>query len=285
MTKAERRETMNRRQFLAGISASAWLAATHASGSRGAVRGRSDTSAAKNGSGRIQSLRLETAAPLSEMKAYYRDLLELEILGEDASELTVRAGETRITFVAAAPSEVGAPFYHFAFNIPENKLLAARSWQRERTPLIAPYANLRDPQYPDDVVHFANWNAHSVFFWDPAGNLLEHIARHDLRSSADGSFRSSDILYASEIGLIADDVPAMARDVAGTFGLLPYRGASEQFTAVGDELGLLLVMKRGRNLGFDEGRPAGVFATAVTLRGVEPARYAAPDLPFRISSD
>ncbi len=275
---------LSRRQFLTGASLSAWLAATHSFASSGASPGVPNASVGQGGGARIRSLRLDTAAPLSEMKAYYGDLLGLGILGEGSNELTIKAGETPITFVTAGPGREGAPFYHFAFNIPENKILAARAWQRERTPLIPPYARLRDPQYPDDVVHFTSWNAHSVFFWDPAGNLLEYIARHDLQNSADGPFASSDILYASEIGLIADDVPGMAEDLQETFGLAPYRRGSHQFTAIGDELGLLLVMKRGRVLGFDEGRPADVFTTAAALRGATTAQYTAPGLPYQISS-
>lgn len=275
---------LSRRQFLAGASVSAWLAATHVPAIWGSGFGLPEASAGRVNGGTIRSLRLETTAPLSQLKGFYGDLLALEILKAGSGELTIKAGETRLTFVRVHRPDDAAPFYHFAFNIPENKLLAAREWQLRRTPLIPPYANLRDPQYPGDIVHFANWNAHSVFFWDPAGNLLELIARHDLNNAAKGPFGSSDILYVSEIALIADDVPTLARDLTETFALGQYRPGSDQFTAVGDELGLLLVMRRGRNLGFDQGRPAGVFPTAVSLRGATPGRYTAPGFPFEVSS-
>ena len=280
---AEHDGMLDRRQFLAGASVAAWLSVTHAHGLGRAVPGRPDTSG-RGRVARIDRLRLETAAPLSEMEEFYGRLLGLDVMDEGSAGLSIEAGESRIQFVPAESGGVATPFYHFAFNIPENKLLLASEWQRQRTPLIAPDAGLRDPRFPDDVVHFANWNAHSVFFWDPGGNLVEHIARHDLQNAAAGPFTSRDILYASEIGLIADDVPALAGDLQKTFGLEAYRGGSDQFTAVGDEIGLLLVMKRGRNLGFGEGRPAGVFATAVTLRAARLATYSAPGFPFEISS-
>lgn len=279
----EKHGRLNRRQFLAGVSASAWLAATHASGVSGAALGPS-VSAGLDSTARIKSLRLHTAAPLAAMKNYYVDLLGLGVLEESPRELTIKAGETPITFVGIEPGTSGSPFYHFAFNIPQNKLLAAREWQKKRTALIPPYARLRDPQFPDDVVHFSSWNAHSIFFWDPAGNLLEYIARHDLQNSADGPFGSADILYASEIAFIVDDVPSLAADLKEAFGLGQYKRGSDQFTAIGDELGLLLVMKRGRILGFDEGRPAGVFATTAALRTAGTAQYMTPGFPYQVSS-
>lgn len=151
--------------------------------------------------------------------------------------------------------------------------------------MIPARENLRDPDYPDDVIAFRHWNAHSVFFWDPGGNIVEYIARHDLKNSARGPFSSEDILYASEIAFIVDDVRGTALDLRRAFELEQYRGGSERFTAVGDERGLLLVMKRGRNLGFTEPKPADCFATIARVQGAGPARYAFPDFPYEITSD
>lgn len=160
---AEHDGMLNRRQFLAGASVAAWLSATHAPGVGRAAPGWLDASG-RGRVARIARLRLETAAPLSQMGEFYGRLLGLDVLDEGSAGLSIEAGESQIHFVPAESGGVAAPFYHFAFNIPQNKLLAAREWQRQRTPLIAPDAGLRDPRFPDDVVHFVNWNAHSVFF-------------------------------------------------------------------------------------------------------------------------
>src|SRR5207249_7567926 len=130
------------------------------------------------------------------------------------------------------------PFYHFAFNIPENKVLAAHRWQKKRTPLLPIPKTLRDPGYPDEVVNY-HWNAHSIFFFDPSSNVVEYIARHDLKNGAPGGFASQDILYASEIGLIVDDVPATASKLKDIVVLNQDKGGSYQFTALGVERGLL----------------------------------------------
>jgi hypothetical protein len=232
----------------------------------------------------IKSLRLATAAPLADMKAFYHGLLGLQLIEEKKDSLTIAAGPTRLTFVAAA-GENGVPFYHFAFNIPENKIRAALAWQKERTPLIPIPERLRDPAFPADVVDYSYWNAHSIFFFDAAGNVVEYIARHDLDNGAGGAFDSRDILYASEIGLITDDVADLALKLKAVAGVKQYRGASDQFTALGDESGLLLVMKRGRVLSFDARtkKEAAIFQTAVTVRGAESTKFSVPGLPYEIT--
>jgi catechol 2,3-dioxygenase-like lactoylglutathione lyase family enzyme len=253
---------------------------------------------------RILALELLTAAPLAAMKTFYAGTLGLRVLEEKDDRLTIGAGQTRLAFVPAGSDgtsgpDAASPFYHVAFNIPENKILAARAWQLERSPLMPIPERLRDPAYPDDVVDFRHWNAHSVFFIDPGGNVVEYIARHDLRNAAPGPFGTADILYASEIAFVVDDVAATALSLRGLIGVEQYRGADERFTAIGDERGLLLIVKRGRTLNFhpdDPSKAARVFRTAATVkttaataataaaaRGTGLAAHAVPGFPYEIS--
>ncbi len=281
---------VDRRQFLRGASTSLALLAAHlAGGATAAQAGSARPSRPPGDAGqRLLELELLTAAPLAAMKQFYGTALGLKILADKADRLTVAGGGTPITFVSA-PAEPGSgkPFYHFAFNVPENKLLDARRWQLDRSPLIPMPPWLRDPAYPDDVANFSHWNAHSVFFLDPGGNVVEYIARHDLKNPAAGGFGPDDILYASEIGLIVDDVPAAALALReAVTGFRQYRGGDDQFTALGDERGLLLVMKRGRRLNFNQAsdeKAARVFRTRVRIRGTRPAKYEFPDRPYEIS--
>ncbi len=239
-----------------------------------------------NGPPLIQSLRLLTAAPFTKMKEFYHGLLGFPLLAEESKEITFRAGLTPITFVKATP-EQGQPFYHFAFNIPENKLLAARRWQLQRTSLIFTPPHLRDPKFPDDVRHFRNWNAHSLFFWDPADNLLEYIARHDLNNTASdpAMFSTKDILYASEIGFVVDDQPATATILNKDLGLQAYPKDTRDWWAMGDELGLLLCLPKYRNWGTppDRVKTFGVYPTQATIRGQKSMRYSIPDYPYDLS--
>lgn len=283
-------QRFDRRRFLRGAvqAAGTSLIALHAlpgwgqpSGAAGP--GDADESRDDGGAPRLLHLRLACAAPLAEMGAFYGRTLGLPVGEESAGRLTVTAGGTRITFEESG-DEGGEPFYHFAFNIPENKILAARDWQLRRTSLIPGTERLRHPDYPDDVIDYSHWNAHSIFFWDPAGNLVEYIARHDLDNAVGGDFGVDDILYASEIAFIVDDVATFAAEMEETFGLPQYRGASDQFHASGDEEGLLLTMNRGRNLGFGEGKPANVFPTAAQIRSKETGSHGQKGFPYEIES-
>ena len=273
----------DRRGFLARASACSALIAAHGGPPSWSPGWASSPDNRKKNSARILSLTLLTCAPLAKMKEFYHHVLGLPVLKETSDRLTIVAGETPITFERAEPA-AGEPFYHFAFNIPENKIVAARTWQKERTPLLPIPAHLRDPAYPHDVVDYRHWNAHSIFFFDPAGNVVEYIARHDLKNGAPGPFRSQEVLYVSEIGLIVDNVAAAVSKLKDVVGLRQYKGGSDQFPALGDEHGLLLVIKRGRVLSFDaaEKKAAAVFRTEAAVRGVKQTKYSFPDFPYEV---
>jgi hypothetical protein len=146
-------------------------------------------------------------------------------------------------------------------------------------------SRLRDPRYPEDVVDYSHWNAHSVFFFDPAQNVVEYIGRHDLKNAAPGPFSPDDILYASEIGVITDDVDATARVLKEAAGVGQYRGGDDHFRAIGDEHGLLLAMKRGRLISFDAKarKEVDVFRTAAVVRGERPRTYRPAQYPYEIT--
>ena len=231
---------------------------------------------------RIAECELITSAATDAMEAFYRDRLELAT-ERAPGRVVVTAGDTRITFVE--DRKAANPFYHFAFNIPENKIVAARAWQLQRSPLLPIPERNRASSLPPDIVDYSHWNAHSVFFLDPGGNVVEYIARHDLKNAADGPFRSSDILGTSEIALIVDDVPGTVTKLRPALALEQYRGSSDDFAALGDEEGLVLVMRRGRILNFNpatQEKAARVYPTVVRLRGADTARFVFEGFPYEI---
>jgi hypothetical protein len=95
-------------------------------------------------------------------------------------------------------------------------------------------------------VDFSHWNAHSIFFTDPAGNLVEYIARHALTNAAEGAFTVNDILYASEIAFIVNDVQASGKEMMQALNITEYQAGSGGFWPIGDEHGLLLIIRKGR---------------------------------------
>jgi catechol-2,3-dioxygenase len=207
---------------------------------------------------------------LPEVRAFYRDTLRFPIQEESVDSVTFQAGATSLTFVRT-PRKQSRPFYHFAFNIPENKLPSAREWLEERTPLATRGERV--------VFHFPDWNAHAIYFWDPGGNLGELIARHDLPNARGGAFTAGDILYASEIGLVVKDVPAAVRALQARLALPTYRDGSSVFEPLGDEHRLLIVVQEGRPW---MGRESAIFPTTATLQGAEEGRFSLSDHPYTV---
>ena len=233
---------MKRRKFIYSSAFASCLLAHNALGFSLSQSQNTKTSASQP---LIARLGLVTSCPINTLANFYGETLGLDIIYCSDLELSILAGKTIIDFHLTNVSP--APFYHFAFNIPENKIEQALLWQRTRTEIISTPRQLMDDNYSDDVRHFRHWNAHSIFFHDPAGNLLEYIARHDLNNAESGSFSSKDILCASEIALLVDDAPHTAANLNKILNLEDYKNTSEFFKPIGDENGLLLVMKNGRS--------------------------------------
>lgn len=230
-------ESLDRRRFLE--RAAAVLPAMHFGGF--AVSGalgmtHEPPTASPPGQPRMARLRLRSHV-LLDMATFYHSTLGLPVTTLDGGGISVKCGQTAIEFV---PAENGAqPFYHFAFNIPHNKLDKAIEWMKPRHPLF-----VRDDG--SVIFHFDRWDAHAIYFIDPSGNIVEFIARHTLKNDAPGSFGVEDILYASEIGVVTPDVGATAGELKRGLGLNDYKFTSDGFHPVGDEHGLFIVFKLGR---------------------------------------
>jgi len=174
---------------------------------------------------------------LQAQKEFYSNILGLP---RDLSlgKLEVQAGTTKLIFTQADFNFDGA--YHFAFNVPENKIRAAKEWISAKTELLYDENRL-------DEFDFSNWNAHSIYFKDAAGNILEFIARHDLKNAVEGRFDGSQILNVSEIGLPSEDVIAFANEICTKMNLSVFRGEpGETLTPVGDDNGLFILPIKGR---------------------------------------
>lgn len=186
---------------------------------------------------------------------FYSNVLELPIRVSKGT-LEVKAGKTDLVFIES-PDFDGA--YHFAFDIPENQIHAATVWLEPRTPL------LKDER-GNDHFHHGGWNADAFYFKDPAGNILEFIARHDLKNSVEGDFESRHILNVSEIGLPSQDVIAFANELCVRLGLSVFRQEPHKdFTPVGDNDGLFILPAQGRIWYPNTGVPAKLLPVKVRV--------------------
>lgn len=193
------------------------------------------------------------AADLRAQRDFYAGVLELPVR-LDSPILEVQVGKTKLLFTES-PQFDGA--YHFAFNIPENQFEAAKRWISGRTAL------LRD-ESGNDEFKSENWNSHSVYFKDAAGNVLEFIARHLLNNDVEEAFDSTQILNVSEIGLPSEDVVGLANEICKRLDVSVFRQEpNETFTPVGDDDGLLILPVKDRIWIPNSGVPAKLLSVRV----------------------
>jgi hypothetical protein len=275
---------LDRRRFLGSTAATAALLALHDL-TAWADQNVTSQPFSTEGRPRILTLELRSGAPLGVMKEFYGNQLDLGVRSDPPDRFTFDAGETKMTFVESGHGGGERPFYHFAFNIPENKILAALEWQKARTPLLPVPESHRAAGFPAEVAFLPQWNAHSIFFLDPAGNLVEYVARHDMQNAdSSAAFNWSDLLYISELALVVDEVAETAAALRNAAALGQYRGASDELTAMGDEFGMLIMAKRGSRLDLTpvSTPAAGVHRTAVTIRGPKAVKHQLANYPYEI---
>ena len=185
---------------------------------------------------RIRRVCLQTEN-LESLRRFYGETLAIPLRVEGTESFTLALGPSELAFRRGAASP-----YHFAINVPGAGFAAARAWLAGRTPLLA---------MPDGgaTMHWRAWNAHACYFRDPAGNIGEWIARHDLAEEATvaGAFDpSADLRGISEIGLALADVGAACQAIQEALGLPVWdAGDGRRFRAMGGERGLLICVKRG----------------------------------------
>ena len=231
----ESRSTLTRRIFM-NASAAALVTAMH-----GPLCGTARAQAANVAPEKralIQRLRL-SSNDLDAQEPFYRDILEFPTERTNENTLVVTTGQSIVEFIHEETTV--APFYHIAFTIPENRVEQALEWMTPRSEVLA--INARG----EKIMNFAHWNAHSIFYLDPVGNILEFIGHHELKNATSDPFNPNQVLYTSEIGLVVPDVPSTVDSLNKHFGYENFRGlSSKNFTAVGDMRGLLLIVQEGR---------------------------------------
>lgn len=220
----------------------------------------------------IQAIKI-ISPNLEQQRRFYADTLQLPLIADSPTEITVKIGTSLLTLQAGE----SAGRYHYAFEIPQNQFYEAMAWLEQRTAILEDGSGKREFQHVD-------WNAHAVYFRDAAGNILELIARHNLDTARLIPFSSASLLRISEIGLPSPRVVETVAVLKQRLGLRVWRGAgSETFSAVGSEMGLLIVVQTGRNWLPTQDTPAIENPTDITLTGIHDD-YQLPNLPYHIKA-
>lgn len=175
---------------------------------------------------------------LAETVKFYAEILELRLTSHDQNSVSFAAGKSILRFIQ---SEKLNPNYHFAFNIPKNKLEESISWITKKVDLI---------NNPENgiVANFEGWNAKAIYFYDNNANILEFIARFDLDNNSEEPFSSSSILSISEIGMVTDSPMKLSDYIMEEYKLGIYEKGfrTEKFVALGNSDGLFIIAATNR---------------------------------------
>jgi hypothetical protein len=179
---------------------------------------------------------------LSALYNFYKDVLELDTFYTSKKSIAISAGKSKLIFEETDAD--ANPFYHFAFNIPSNKFEEAFEWMKQKVELLW----LDD--YKGYIADFVNWHSKSFYFPDPAGNILELIARFDLNDIEETAFSSAHIRNVSEIGLVFP-VKSFDSDVNKLLENYPISYFAKQppmphFRAVGGDEALFVIVPENR---------------------------------------
>lgn len=195
---------------------------------------------------RITSLSI-AAADLGAQRRFYAEVLGLPVQAA-GDGLIVQAGRSRLAMRPAPAGE--RPCYHIAFAVPFARLLAAHDYLAAHTPLVADSAGAT-------MIEHAGWGARACYFFDPAGNILECIARVDEPADDPAAPPAPAIQSIAEAGIVTGNVPETTSALCARLGAPIFSGAgSPDFTAIGDRHGLLIIVRQGRIWYPDTGRAA-----------------------------
>src|SRR5699024_3420629 len=129
---------------------------------------------------------------LKALQRFYANVLELDITNQSDEGFTVKIGTTDVTFQLSDEKAR----YHFAINIPGNQFVLMKYWMQDRLTLNKT-SGLNE-------VYYSSFDADSMYFEDPAGNLIELIGRR--KRDLFGTLTKEAFFDVSEVALVTPNV-------------------------------------------------------------------------------
>ncbi len=180
---------------------------------------------------KIEELILETSS-IEQQYEFYTQILNVKVIEKSATSFSIKAGTSILTF----KYNNNAKTYHFAFNIPANKIEEALCWLKERVVVMDVEGK--------PIADFKAWNAVAIYFYDKANNIVEFIARKNLEHETKQRFDSSQILNISEIGMPTSNIELLYSEINKIKKIAIFDGDFDRFCALGDEEGLFILIDK-----------------------------------------
>lgn len=176
---------------------------------------------------------------INKTEVFYNEIIGLKIISKDKFGISFAAGLTKLTF---RPSENVKPIYHFAFDIPNNKLPVAFAWMEKNVEILEVIP-------PDKIADFYNWSAKSFYFYDNNRNIVEFIARYSLDNASEKPFDGDSILSVSEIGFVSKNIAKRSDEMYAKYDLSVFskQPKSDKFIVLGTDTGLFILVDENRD--------------------------------------
>jgi catechol-2,3-dioxygenase len=180
---------------------------------------------------KIKELKIYTQN-LREQIDFYSNLIGLKLIETSENEVQFMVGRSILKIVQ---SEKFKP-YHFAINIPCNKENEALKWLKKRVKI------LKDGN--TEIQDFDFWNAKAIYFYDIDKNIVELIARKNMKNESKEEFSVNSLLEISEIGMPVSDIEKAYTSLKKTTNIEVFDGGFERFCAIGNEIGLFICINK-----------------------------------------
>lgn len=169
---------------------------------------------------------------------FYDKVLRFPVRSQDQNRLQLRAGFSDIVF-RKAPS--GNPVYHMAFAV-------SRSVIDETASFLESYVELLKAE-GKKVIDFDAWDAKAIYFEDNNGNILELIGRDNTYQDLQPVSSTPPVYGVCEVAIVTDSVETLRESVGSGTGITRYnkQPVHENFAALGDDEGLLILSSQGRH--------------------------------------
>lgn len=197
---------------------------------------------------------------IEEMKKFYSETLEMEVIKEEEHCFTIQAGKTQITFVQTND----LPFYHFAFRTGIEFYEYMFNKLSEKG-LLLPNEEGEKSMY---------WGGKQLYFKDPDRNILEILERENPYSeNVTGWFD------VCEMGLPSENVQRLSEYLQ----VIPNENetTSDTFRFYGDKRGNFVIVKKGRNW-YPTEQSADIHPVTVEVEGDNDQVLQHSHLPYTI---
>ena len=182
---------------------------------------------------KIKELKIYTQN-ISNQTDFYENKIGLKIIEKSQSEVSFQIGKSVLRLIE---NDKFQP-YHFAINIPSNKVKEALDWLKSSVTI------LKDGENEIQNFDFDLWNAKAIYFYDHDKNIVEFIGRKNLGNESNEDFSANSLLEISEIGIPVNDIKSTYKTLKEISNIEIFDGGFERFCAIGNESGLFICINK-----------------------------------------